>query len=342
MASFNQFGNDLHTGKLSYNIVGRRKVWYAVAAVMILISILGPLLRGGFSFGIEFTGGSQFVLSEVSTEEQDLATAAVNDVVPAVVPKVTVVGADSIRVQTDQLTDTESREVRASLASAYSVDPAQVTSSFIGPSWGQDITGSALRALLTFLVLAGAVMALYFRTWKMAVAAMVALLHDLVITAGIYGITGFEITPAAVIGFLTILGYSLYDTVVVFDKIRENTSEDGPESRRTFSDSVNLAVNQTLVRSINTSVVAVLPVASILVIGAFVLGAGTLRDISLALLIGMIVGTYSTIFIAAPLYGHLRENEPEIRKRDKKALALKAQAAEKSVAVSGTGADVPA
>jgi preprotein translocase subunit SecF len=326
MPSFTQFGNDLHTGKRSYNIVGRRKVWYLVASVMIIIAVIVPALRGGFSFGIEFTGGSEFVLSEVSTDDQTSATTAVTDVVPAAAPRVSAVGADGIRVQTDQLTDTESREVRSALATAYSVDPAQVTSSFIGPSWGQDITGSALRALLTFLVLAGVVMALYFRTWKMAVAAMVALLHDLVITAGIYGITGFEITPAAVIGFLTILGYSLYDTVVVFDKIRENTDVNGPETRRTFAESVNLAVNQTLVRSINTSVVAVLPVASILIIGAFVLGAGTLRDIALALFIGMLVGTYSTIFIAAPLYAHLRENEPEIRRRDKAALALKAKA----------------
>ena len=344
MASFNQFGNDLHTGKLSYNIIGRRKLWYSTAAIMILIAILGPVLRGGFTFGIEFTGGSEFVLSEISTQDQDAAATAVTDVVPAAAPRVSVVGTDSIRVQTDQLSDTESREVRASLASAYGVDAAQVTSSFIGPSWGQDITGSAIRALLSFLVLAGAVMALYFRTWKMAAAAMVALLHDLVITAGFYGITGFAITPAAVIGFLTILGYSLYDTVVVFDKIRENTAEDGSESRRTFADSVNLAVNQTLVRSINTSIVAVLPVASILVIGAFVLGAGTLQDISLALLIGMIVGTYSTIFIAAPLYAQLRENEPEIRKRDKKALALRAKATGTS-SVAGTDAaraDVPA
>jgi preprotein translocase subunit SecF len=337
MASFNQFGNDLHTGKLSYNIVGRRKVWYLAAGVMILIAIIVPALRGGFTFGIEFTGGSEFVVSDISTQDQDAATTAVTDVVPAAAPRVSVVGSDSIRVQTDQLTDTESREVRSALATAYSLDPAQVTSSFIGPSWGQDITGSAIRALLTFLVLAGVVMALYFRTWKMAVAAMIALLHDLVITAGFYGITGFEITPAAVIGFLTILGYSLYDTVVVFDKIRENTSEDGPESRRTFADSVNLAVNQTLVRSINTSVVAVLPVASILVIGAFVLGAGTLRDISLALFIGMLVGTYSTIFIAAPLYAQMRENEPEIRKRDKKALALKAKASGTTTA-AGTDA----
>jgi preprotein translocase subunit SecF len=164
---------------------------------------------------------------------------------------------------------------------------------------------------------------------------MVALLHDLVITAGFYGITGFEITPAAVIGFLTILGYSLYDTVVVFDKIRENTTEDGAESRRTFAESVNLAVNQTLVRSINTSVVAALPVASILVIGAFVLGAGTLRDISLALLIGILVGTYSTIFIAAPFYSQLRSSEPEIQKRDKRAIAARTQAE------AGSGAAVP-
>jgi preprotein translocase subunit SecF len=326
MASFNQFGNDLHTGKLSFDIVGRRKLWYAIACGMILIAILVPVLRGGFSFGIEFTGGAEFEVSELSSQEQGPAADAVAEVLPAATPKISAVGTDGIRVQTDELSKTESRAVAVALASAYDVDAEQVTSSFIGPSWGQDITGSAIRALLTFLVLAGVVMALYFRTWKMAAAAMVALLHDLVITAGFYGITGFEITPAAVIGFLTILGYSLYDTVVVFDKIRENTREDGPESRRTFADSVNLAVNQTLVRSINTSIVAVLPVASILVIGAFVLGAGTLQDISLALLIGMIVGTYSTIFIAAPLYAQMRENEPEIRKRDKKALALKAKA----------------
>lgn len=157
-------------------------------------------------------------------------------------------------------------------------------------------------------------MALYFRTWKMSLAAMTALIHDLVITAGVYGVLGFEITPAAVIGFLTILGYSLYDTVVVFDKVRENTGEEGEESSRTFAESVNLAVNQTLVRSINTSVVAVLPVAGILFIGSLLLGAGTLRDIALALFIGILAGTYSTIFIAAPMYVHLRENEPETKK----------------------------
>jgi preprotein translocase subunit SecF len=261
MASFAQFGNDLHTGKRSFDIVGRRKLWYLIAGAMILIAILGPTLRGGFVFGIEFTGGSEFVVSDVATQNQQTATKAVSSVVPAAVPKVSTVSSSGIRVQTDQLTPEESDSVRKALADAYGVPVTQVTSSFIGPSWGADITGQALRGLIIFLFLAAIVMALYFRTWKMSAAAMVALLHDLVITAGFYGITGFEITPAAVIGFLTILGYSLYDTVVVFDKIRENTSEDGSESRRTFADSVNLAVNQTLVRSINTSIVAALPVA---------------------------------------------------------------------------------
>jgi len=335
MASFSQFGNDLYTGKRSINIVGRRKLWYLIASAMILIALVGPFARGGFVFGIEFTGGSEFVVTEIADLNQDNAAAAVASVVPQSVPKISSVGDSEIRVQTDQLSSTETREVRNALAAAYDVPATEVAASFIGPSWGADITGQALRALIVFLVLAGIVMAVYFRTWKMSAAAMVALLHDLVITAGFYGITGFEITPAAVIGFLTILGYSLYDTVVVFDKIRENTTEDGAESRRTFAESVNLAVNQTLVRSINTSVVAALPVASILVIGAFVLGAGTLRDISLALLIGILVGTYSTIFIAAPFYSQLRSSEPEIQKRDKRAIAARAQAE------AGSGAAVP-
>ncbi|TFC51680.1 protein translocase subunit SecF [Cryobacterium sp. TMT1-21] len=326
MASFSQFGNDLHTGKRSFNIIGRRNTWYLVASVMLLIALVVPQLRGGFVFGIEFTGGSEFVVSDLPKQDQATASDAVNAVVPSAVPKVSNVGNSGIRVQTDQLSAQDSRDVRTALADAYSVPKDQVTASFIGPSWGADITGQALRGLAIFLVLAGIGMALYFRTWKMALAAMVALLHDLVITAGFYGITGFEITPAAVIGFLTILGYSLYDTVVVFDKIRENTAEDVTDSRRTFGESVNLAVNQTLVRSINTSVVAVLPVGSILFIGALVLGAGTLRDISLALLIGIIAGAYSTIFIASPLYAQLRSSEPDIRKRDLKVLSLRAKA----------------
>jgi preprotein translocase subunit SecF len=313
------FGNDLYTGKRSFNFVGGRKKWYAIAAVLIILSVLVPVVRG-FNFGIEFRGGSQFQIAGVENAVEQPAIDAVADVVPGAVARVTIVGDDGVRVQTDQLEQAESRELTTALAEAYGVPESEVTSSFIGASWGADITRQALLGLLAFLLLAAIVMALYFRTWKMSLAAILSLLGDLVVTAGVYAAVGFEVSPAAVIGILTILSYSLYDTVVVFDKIRENTSEDGQESRRTFAESVNLAVNQTLVRSINTSVVAALPVAAILFIGAGVLGADTLRDISLALLIGILVGTWSTVFIAAPLYSQLRESEPAIKRHDQKVL----------------------
>ncbi len=331
MASFAKFGNDLYTGARSINFVGRRRIWYSIAAVMVLLSVVIPIARGGFVLGIEFRGGSEFQVAGVPdldqeaarTEAQDVARDAVLSVVADGSPRVSIVGADSVRVQTEQLEPDESNQVREALATAFDVPESDVTASFIGPSWGADITGSAIRALVVFLVLSAIFMAIYFRTWKMSLAAMTALVHDVVITAGIYGIVGFEVTPSAVIGFLTILGFSLYDTVVVFDKIRENTLEDGNSSPRTFAESVNLAVNQTLVRSINTGVVAALPVASILFIGAYVLGAGTLRDIALALFIGIVIGTYSTIFIAAPLYAQLRENEPAIRDHTRKVMAAR-------------------
>ncbi len=320
MASFAQFGNDLYTGKRSYDFVGKKYLWYGIAIVMIVAALGITLLRGGFEFGIEFRGGSQFEITQTTNLDQKFASDTVVSEVKTANPRVTIIGGDSVRIQTDQLTNAQNDKVRDALAAAYDVNKKDVTASYIGATWGADITNTAVRGLITFLVLAAIVMAIYFRTWKMSLAAMIALLHDLIITAGVYGVLQFEVTPAAVIGFLTILGYSLYDTVVVFDKIRENTTEDGGGSTRTFSESVNLAVNQTLVRSINTSVVALLPVGAILFIGAALLGAGTLRDISLALFIGMLVGTYSTIFIAAPLYAHLRSNEDAIRKKEKKVM----------------------
>ena len=316
--SFSEFGNALYTGEKSIDFVGRRKRWYAISIVLIILSIVGPMLRGGFSFGIEFTGGSQFQvhLAQGADRDPKLAEEAVATVLPQSAPRVSLLGPTDIRVQTEALEEAENRAVTSALAKAYGVEDQEVTYSYIGPAWGQDITRQAIIALVVFILFAALVMAIYFRTWKMSLAAIVALLHDLVITAGIYGISGFEITPAAMIGFLTILGYSLYDTVVVFDKIRENTLPGELNERRTFGEAVNLGVNQTLVRSINTSVVALLPVGSILFIGAFMLGAGTLRDISLALFIGILVGAYSTIFIAAPAYAHLRESEPEVKRHD--------------------------
>jgi preprotein translocase subunit SecF len=321
MSKFSDLGNDLYTGARSFDFVGRRKVWFGVAALMVILAIVLPILRGGYNFGIEFRGGSEFRVAGVSSQSQQIAVNAVHSVVPDSEPLVTNVGTDSIRVQTKQLTDLKSEDVRVALANAYKVPSASVASSFIGANWGADVTSKALNGLIVFIILAAVLMALYFRTLKMSAAAVLALVHDLIITAGVYGALGFEVTPAAVIGFLTILGYSLYDTVVVFDKIRENTFEVEFSEKTTFKQQVNLAINQTLVRSINTSIVAVLPVASILFIGATLLGAGTLRDIALALFIGIIVGTYSTLFIAAPIYSKFREGEEKYSKAEAKVLA---------------------
>lgn len=324
MSRFSDFGNQLYSGEKSIDFIGRRKIFYTIAAVMLALAVLIPAARGGFNFGIEFRGGSEYRVSASSVDSTTAAVDAVHSVKPEVQVNVTRIGNDTIRVQTPTLDEDQSEKVRLALAKSYKVRDSDVASSFIGPNWGADITNKAISGLITFVVLAAILMALYFRTLKMSAAALLALLHDLVITAGIYGALGFEVTPAAVIGFLTILGYSLYDTVVVFDKIRENTLEVEFSETSTFAERVNLAINQTLVRSINTSVVAVLPVAAILFIGAFVLGAGTLRDISLALFIGIVVGTYSTIFIAAPFYSHLREGEAKYVKAAKKVLAKRA------------------
>lgn len=321
MSRFSEFGNQLYSGEKSIDFVGRRKIFYVIALVMLVLSLLLPLRTGGFNFGIEFRGGSEYRISDSNVTSTIAAEEAVHSVVPNIQVNTTQIGNDTIRVQTPQLSDEESEKVRLALASKFKVKDSSVASSFIGPNWGADITSKAIFGLLIFIALAAVLMALYFRTLKMSIAAIVALIHDLVITAGVYGAFGFEVTPAAVIGFLTILGYSLYDTVVVFDKIRENTLETEFSETATFAERVNLAINQTLVRSINTSVVAVLPVASILFIGAFILGAGTLRDISLALFIGIVVGTYSTIFIAAPFYSQLREGEDKFAKQAQKVLA---------------------
>ena len=322
MRSMSQLGNDLYTGKTSFPFVGRRKLWFLIAAILVIGSALVPLFRP-IQFSIEFTGGSQFTVNGVATTDQLMATDAVLSVVPGATTKVVTIGDDAVRVQTDQMTDAESREVSTALADAYDVPPSEVSYSFIGPSWGADVTRTSLWGLAIFLALTFLILALYFRTWKMSVSAIIGLVDVLIITIGVYALFGFEISPAAVIGFLTILSYALYDTTVVFDKIRENTSEDGEVSGRTFGESVNLAVNQTLVRSINTTVVAVLPTGAILFIGLLWVGAQTLTDLSLSIFVGTIVAAYSTIFVAAPLYSLLRENEPAIKTRDERVVTAR-------------------
>ncbi|MEY4453008.1 MAG: hypothetical protein RIT51_686 [Actinomycetota bacterium] len=323
MSKFSQLGNDLYTGAKSFDFVGKRKIWYTLAAVFVALSIIVPIARGGFNIGIEFRGGSEFRVPGVTETSSQIAKDAVHSVLPEEEPIITTIGGDTLRIQTSTLSDAESKAIYDKLLAGFNMTNKEITKSYIGASWGADVTNKAIIGLIWFLVLAAILMAVYFRTLKMSAAAMLALGHDLIVTAGIYGMTGFEVTPAAVIGFLTILGYSLYDTVVVFDKIRENTFEVEFSQTSTFSERVNLAVNQTLVRSINTSVVAILPVASILFIGSILLGAGTLRDISLALFIGLIVGAYSSVFIAPPFYAQLRSKEPKYAQAAEKVLAAR-------------------
>lgn len=327
MASFAQFGNDLFTGRRSIEFVGRRRLWYLIAAVLMLLSVLALQVRS-LNPGIEFRGGSEFVVSGVTNGQEGPAGDAVGSVKQGGQVKISLLaGGASIRVQTEQLSTEENQAVASALAKAYSVPEKNITSNFVGPSWGEEVSSRAYLALGVFLVLVAVVIALYFRTWKMSVAALVALIHDLILTVGIYALVGFEVTPETVIGFLTILGYSLYDTVVVFDKVRENTQHVTAGTKRTFAEAANIAVNQTLVRSINTSVVALLPIGSILFIGAFLLGAGTLKDLSLALFVGVAAGTYSSIFIATPLLVHLREREPEIKAHTERVLRRRAETA---------------
>lgn len=312
------WGNELYTGKRSYPFTSKHRLWFSIAAVLVVLSILLPVVKGGFNLGIDFRGGSEFTVSNTTHTEQGIGEEAVKAVAPQAEATVTNIAPGTMRIQTERLSDDQTLAIAKDLAGGYGVSADEVTSNFIGPTWGQDVSRQALVGLLVFVVLVGLLMAAYFRTWKMSLAAIIGLFTVIIVTGGIYSLTGFEITPSAIIGFLTILSYSLYDTVVVFDKIRENTKDFSQRNERTFEQQVNLAINQTLVRSINTSVVAVLPVASILFIGSYLLGAGTLKDLSLALFVGIIVGTLSTIFVQAPLYAWLRRNDPEVVAHTKK------------------------
>ena len=321
MSSFANFGNDLYTGKRSFDIVGRQKTWYAVSLVLLILASVG-LFGVHLNVGLEFKGGSEFRVSSVTNlnnyEARGKTAVGTLDAGSDVV--VTLLSStDTVRIQTARFDNALTDKVKSALASEFKVTENKITASTIGASWGASVSQKAITALIWFLVLVSLVLALYFRTWKMSLSALIALAHDLVITVGIYALAGFEVTPASVIGFLTILGYSLYDTVVVFDKVRENTLLAAGSGRLSFSQAANQAVNQTLVRSINTSVVALLPVASILFIGFFLLGPGTLLDLSLALFVGLAVGTYSSIFIATPVLADLREREPLMQQLKKRA-----------------------
>lgn len=329
------FTHALYTGEISYGFIQRRKVWYTITAVVIIISFIGLLVRG-LNLGIEFKGGVQF------RAPAQVATSTIDDVRKSVLSsgtpdmdatEVVSLGSDAVQVQTRALNNDETTKVQEAIAKATGTKMSSVTYSKVGSQWGEQITGKAIKALVVFLVLVMLQIWAYFRHWKMSIAALVALLHDLIVTIGIYALVGFTVSPSTVIGVLTILGYSLYDTVVVFDKVRENV-QDIDKRDYTFAEGANRAVNQVLVRSINTTIVGVLPVAALLFAGAFVLGSGPLEDLGLALFVGMIVGAYSSIFIATPVFTQLREHEPAMKEHTARVLRRRERAAQKAPRVT--------
>lgn len=303
----------LSHGEVFLDLLSRRVRWYKISAVILIICIIGIAVRG-LSLGIEFTGGAVF---QVTTQVKDTTVDDVRDAVTNTdVPdmgdiQVTTVGGSSVRVQTRTLEVDEVAQVRQAIADEVQVTPDDVAYNLIGASWGKQITQQGLVALGVFLVLVMLLITVYFRNWMYSIAAIVAVLHDLIVTVGVYAIVGFSVTPTTLIGVLTILGYSLYDTMVVFDKTRENT-QDIEQSGKTFTEHANTALNQVLVRSINTTIIAILPVIALLFAGAFVLGTGPLKDLSLALFVGMIAGAYSSIFIATSLLVEMTERRPEM------------------------------
>ena len=342
MGRFSRLGNDLYSGQKSIDFVGRRWLWYASSAVIVAVAIIGLGVKG-LDYGIEFTGGAEFRVSLPSSEvSQDLAddlreAVAGTGVDSASSPVVTTSGSEAILVQTEPLEEDDSDTVVDAILETTGASVDDLSQTELGASWGAQVAERSLIGLIVFLVLVVLFIWAYFREWKMSVAALVALAHDVLITVGVYALSGFEVTPATVTGVLTILGFSLYDTVVVFDKVRENTKA-MRESRQSYAEAANLAVNQTLVRSINTSIVALIPVGAILYVGAVQLGSGNLKDLSLALFVGMAAGAYSSIFIATPLLVHMKSSETEVKLAERRAKARQRALADPyAVPARGTG-----
>jgi preprotein translocase subunit SecF len=317
----------LYHGETSYDIVGRRRLWFTISGVLVLISLVS-LVVPGLNFGIDFKGGAVFRVQPTHAVTEAQVRGAVGPV--AEVVQVTEDNPVQVIVQTEVVPQPEVARIRTELAKVAGVQVNAVSTSTVGSKWGSTVSRKAVIALLAFLVAVTLYVSLRME-FKMAVAALVALLHDLIITAGIYALARFEVTPATVIALLTILGYSLYDTVVVFDKVRENTGSLTAMSRTTYSQATNLAVNQTMMRSLNTSLASLLPILGLLLVGSYLLGAETLKDLALALFVGVAAGAYSSIFIAPPLVAMWKEKEPryaQLRARVER-LAAQGPAAER-------------
>jgi len=338
------FAHRLYTSDFDIDFVGKRKLWFAISSVLVVVCLAGLLLRG-LNLGIEFKGGVQFKVPVTAITDATIRDYAqvVGDVgLPDMnATTVTTLNKESmVAVETRTLSTDETTAVRDALAAAAGVEPTKVGFTLVGPSWGGQITQKAVQALVVFLVLVALMIGLYFRNWKMSVAALTGLAHDLIVTVGIYAIVGFAVTPATVTGVLTILGYSLYDNVVVFDKVRENTA-DIERTDQTYSQAADKAINQVFVRSINTTIIAVLPVAAILFAGVTYLGGqGPLPDLGLAMLVGIITGAWSSIFIATPLLCIMKEAEPGM-KAHREALAKRAARSQARIQTTVVAAEAP-
>ncbi|MEV6008471.1 protein translocase subunit SecF [Streptomyces sp. NPDC051976] len=334
MSKFSNLGHRLHRGEIAYDFVGKRKLWYGVSLLITVAAIVG-LAVNGLKLGIEFSGGAVF-----TTPKTSISVSAAHDKIAgdtaghdATIQKL---GNGSLRIQVSDISTDVSKQVQKNIGKDLGIASTKIDAEIVGPSWGKEISQKALEGLIIFLVLVVAYLAIAFE-WRMAVAALVALLHDLTITTGVYAIVGFEVTPGTVIGLLTILGYSLYDTVVVFDGLKEASKDITKKNRFTYSEVANRSLNATLVRSINTTVVALLPVGALLFIGGGILGAGMLNDIALALFVGLTAGAYSSIFIATPIVADLKEREPQMKALRRRVLAKRAADAKRAAEAEARG-----
>jgi preprotein translocase subunit SecF len=344
MSRLGNIGGRLYRGEVSFDFVSRQRLWYAISGVILVISLAALIFRG-LNYSVEFKGGSLFTVpasssvSATSLNQVVTANGGTNPTASEVTPFNR--SAPYWQVQTSQLSTGQALKIQSAIAKQFHLNVNNVPITTVGSSWGSQVSQKALEALIAFLIVIVIYLSIAFE-WRMAAAAFVALAHDIVITIGVYALTGFQVSPATVIGLLTILGYSLYDTVVVFDKVRENTAPILGTRKSNYSEAANLALNQTLVRSINTSLTALLPVAAILVVGTLLLGNGELKDLSLVLFVGMLSGTYSSIFIATPVLADLKEREPQYKQLARQ-VALRASGGRAATrrakpAAPGTGA----
>ncbi|WP_248960096.1 protein translocase subunit SecF [Sphaerisporangium perillae] len=332
MSRIGTIGRRLYRGEVNIDFVGRYKLWSVLSGTLLLISIVGLLVQG-LNLGIEFKGGSVFSFTKPAASSIEDVRSTVEG---AGAHQVIVQEAGTRwRVTTQSLPAAEVTKVQDAISAKYKIAGHEVDKQIIGATWGGEVLNKAVIGLIVFMIAIILYLTMAFE-WKMALAAVVALIHDLIITAGIYAWSGFEVTPATMLGFLTILGYSLYDAVVVFDMIKEVTAKLGTTAKMTYTEAANNALNHTLIRSLNTSLVAILPVAAILFIGTTLFGAGTLKDLSLALFVGMIVGTYSSLCVATPLLVNLKEREPKYMAIAKR-LAGKSSPVKDAVPAGGKG-----